>query len=396
MPHSEFEINRLVGILKRTMNTTLRALAVASVAAAVPLIGLACTSTAFVDSTIAQCSDLFALHSTLLLMGLLDLGTRPWRWIVSSREVQAHQPQQVLATDAVLAEADKLVASSGCPHIASAMGFYGGTPNQSPLRLRCAWAQRAASGGGGEIYRVHRRGAPHSIVLDGGSAAVRRWLLANDVGSLGKLAGQSRHTDPITALLQDSLTQAEGTEAWGRQRRAVKQAIGSGVAVARSFAAPIGVAATGLGAELQRSAQGQGVASISAAAAALCAVVLGRKPAARATKALLQMYRSGRRAYGQHARPEELARVRSAAAALRAAVEAAYDALDTPAAAAVAAEGENAESPTPLLRRMANATAPALMTAGDTAPPLLSRAEAVANAHSSLLAGPPPPPPPPP
>ena len=114
----------------------------------------------------------------------------------------------------------------------------------------------------------------HSPCL-GGCASIRRLLNEHEClpasavsegvcpygGGISKKMGGSDQDRPIPALLHHALTHAD-TEAWPRQRRAVKLAVGSSAAVARSFGPQVAAAAAELAAKL-RAAAGSGTGTTS-------------------------------------------------------------------------------------------------------------------------------------
>ena len=308
-------------------------------------------------------------------------------------------------------------AAARCGRLAvPALGFFGGADRLSPLRSRCQW-NTANSG----LYRVHVKGVPHSIAVDGGCPAIRRLLNEQEcrapaaggpelsggmcLGCSG--SGVSKHFNkaskrPIPALLHDSLTQADAA-AWPRQRRAVKRAVGSGGAVARSFSIQISAAAVALGAELREAVAAAAAAAAThppacccnlqppvyrAAARALCEVVLGREAAVEAAEALVRLWSEGRNPYGQRMTAAARATCESAAADLRAAVDRTYDRLVAEQCAQPMAEAESeaGQPPTTLLERLAAQVASASVAGGGDGGGL-SRVEACANAHSFMLAG---------
>lgn len=307
----------------------------------------------------------------------------------------------------------------GCP----AQAFFGGA---MPLRIRAEWGQ-AAYKAGRTTYPVRRfdlKGHPEVSLAISDSVAARQ-LLARHDGKSAAVYKDKPTRGTLNKLLANSLTYAS-PEDWPRQRQAVKLAVGSTVATAKTFQDHTARCSAELGAELRSIAASDTAGTVvdirepvyRAACRLLCGITLG--PGITATKAADALY-TLKRAYAE-ARVVSLKTGRDAKRLERDSEQRAEE-LNTivrsvaarhyPSSGLVPTASEDRQAQQqpismPLIQRLANAAAPnphsvasgaqSTTAAAGTrevqqssqrspSPPLLSFDEVVSNVHSFLLAG---------
>lgn len=300
----------------------------------------------------------------------------------------------------------------GCP----AKQFFNGP---MPLRIRAEWGQ-AACEAGRSTYPVRRFDVKDhpEVTLAVSNAAAARQLLARHDGKSAGVYKDKPTKGVLNRLLAHSLTYAS-PEDWPRQRQAVKMAVGSTVATAKTFQDHTARCSAELGDELRSivasSAGTEETAVVDlrepiyrAACQLLCGITLGPgSTAMKAADALYKLKRSygegcvqmGKTAKQMHKDTGVWAKelntiVRSVAARYCSASEAATTTHEEH-------QAQRALTAMPLVQRLASATASKPRSVPSTAstgglrvqqsshesPPLLTDDEVVSNVHSFLLAG---------
>ena len=330
--------------------------------------------------------------------------------VLSAREAQQAEALAMRCPAAALLGREEV---AGCP----AQAFFHGA---MPLRIRADWGQ-AACEAGRSSYPVRRfdfRDQPQVTLAVSDAAAARQLLARHD----GKSSGvyKDRPTEgALNRLLAHSLTSAS-PEDWPRQRQAVKMAVGSTVATAKSFQDYTAHCSAELGDRLQSIAasadDSEKMAIVDlrepiyrAACRLLCGITLG--PGSTATKAADALYtlkrshgdskvQTGTDAKQKKNETEMWAKelntiVRSVAAKHCSSSQATATETEE-------LQAQHAPTAMPLIQRLASAAAlkprsvPGPTTSADNlevqqssrqSPPLLNFDEVVSNVHSFLLAG---------